>query len=88
MTAASTRATPATGSVEDWSRTYSRRVLFTDLLALVWVVFGVQIAWLGLQSNLATNTADVRLSYFAISVVVILVWMGALALYDTRGDRH
>lgn len=87
MTAASTRATPATGSVEDWSRTYSRRVLFTDLLALVWVVFGVQIAWLGLQSNLATNTADVRLSYFAISVVVILVWMGALALYDTRGDR-
>ncbi|WFR68140.1 hypothetical protein P9139_07455 [Curtobacterium flaccumfaciens] len=76
MTAASTRTTPTTGSTRDWSRSYSRRVLFTDLLALIWVVFGVQIAWLGLESNLATNTADVRLSYFAISVVVILVWMG------------
>nr|WP_308159193.1 sugar transferase [Curtobacterium sp. ISL-83] len=61
--------------------------MFTDLLALVWVVFGTQIAWLGLDSNLATNTADVRLSYFGISIVVIIVWMSALALYDTRGDR-
>lgn len=87
MTAATTRPAAGVGSAEDWSRTYSRRVLFTDLLALIWVVFGVQIAWLGLASNLATNTADVRLSYFAISVVVILVWMSALALYDTRGDR-
>ncbi|MBF4614143.1 sugar transferase [Curtobacterium sp. VKM Ac-1376] len=71
----------------DWSRTYSRRVLLTDLLAVIWVVFGVQIAWLGLQSNLATNTADLRLSYSAISIVVIVVWMGALALYDTRDAR-
>ncbi|ROP65055.1 sugar transferase [Curtobacterium sp. ZW137] len=87
MTAETTRSSAALGSTEDWSRAYSRRVLFTDLLALIWVVFGVQIAWLGLESNLATNTADVRLSYFGISVVVIIVWMSALALYDTRGDR-
>ena len=50
-------------------------------------VFGVQIAWLGLDSNLATNTADLRLSYTGISIVVIVVWMTALALYDTRGHR-
>lgn len=72
---------------DSWRRQYSRGVLFTDLLALIWVVFGVQIAWLGFDSNLATNTADVRLSYFGISLVVIVVWMSALALYDTRGDR-
>lgn len=76
-----------TGSTEDWSRRYSRRVLVTDLLALIWVVFGVQIAWLGLASKLATDTADLRLSYTGISILVIVVWMTALALYDTRGDR-
>ncbi|MFJ3384362.1 MULTISPECIES: sugar transferase [unclassified Curtobacterium] len=87
MTAGAIRSPGATGVAEDWSRRYSRGVLLTDLLALVWVVFGVQIAWLGLGSNLATNTADLSLSYFGISVVVIIVWMSALALYDTRGDR-
>ncbi|MGY2897567.1 exopolysaccharide biosynthesis polyprenyl glycosylphosphotransferase [Curtobacterium sp. PvP017] len=62
-------------------------MLFTDLLVLVWVVFGVQIAWLGLDSNLATNTNDLRLNYTAISVGVILLWLGALAIYDTRSAR-
>ncbi|AIV39418.1 polyprenyl glycosylphosphotransferase [Curtobacterium sp. MR_MD2014] len=87
MTAEAVHRPVSTGSTREWSRTYSRRVLVTDLLALIWVVFGVQIAWLGFDSNLMTNTADLRLSYFGISVVVIAVWMIGLALYDTRGDR-
>ncbi len=87
MTAEAVRRSVSTGSPREWSRTYSRRVLITDLLALIWVVFGVQIAWLGFDSDLMTNTADLRLSYFGISVVVIAVWMVGLALYDTRGDR-
>jgi exopolysaccharide biosynthesis polyprenyl glycosylphosphotransferase len=87
MTASAVRAGASVGSTEEWSRAYSRRVLVTDLLAVIWVVFGVQIAWLGATSALATNEADLRLSYFAISVVVIIVWMSALALYDTRGER-
>jgi exopolysaccharide biosynthesis polyprenyl glycosylphosphotransferase len=87
MTAGAVRVSASTGSTEEWSRSYSRRVLVTDFLALFWVVFGVQIAWLGLDSNLATNTADLRLSYTGISIVVIAVWMSALALYDTRGHR-
>ncbi|MFL0390101.1 sugar transferase [Curtobacterium sp. 179-B 9B NHS] len=87
VTAEAVHRPVSTGSTREWSRTYSRRVLVTDLLALIWVVFGVQIAWLGFDSNLMTNTADLRLSYFGISVVVIAVWMIGLALYDTRGDR-
>ncbi len=87
MTAEAVHQPVSTGSTREWSRTYSRRVLVTDLLALIWVVFGVQIAWLGFDSDLMTNTADLRLSYFGISVVVIAVWMIGLALYDTRGDR-
>lgn len=87
MTVQSERAATTPASTLEWSRRYSRRVLVTDLLALIWVVFGVQIAWLGFSSDLATNTADLRLSYFAISVVVIAVWMIGLAVYDTRGPR-
>jgi exopolysaccharide biosynthesis polyprenyl glycosylphosphotransferase len=87
MTAGAVRLPQATGSTAEWSRTYSRRVLITDLLALIWVVFGVQIAWLGLSSNLATDAADLRLSYTGISIIVIIVWMAALAIYDTRGAR-
>ncbi|WP_132100737.1 sugar transferase [Curtobacterium sp. PhB146] len=87
VTADALRAPSVVGARDEWSRSYSRRVLITDLLALIWVVFGVQIAWLGIESNLATNTADLRLSYSAISIVVIVVWMSALALYDTRGAR-
>jgi exopolysaccharide biosynthesis polyprenyl glycosylphosphotransferase len=87
MSAGAVRLPRSTGSTAEWSRTYSRRVLITDLLALIWVVFGVQIAWLGLSSNLATDAADLRLSYTGISIVVIIVWMTALAVYDTRGAR-
>jgi len=87
MTAQAARTETRDRSTEEWRRVYSRRVLFTDLLVLIWVVFGVQIAWLGIDSNLATNANDLRLSYTGISLLVIVVWMTALALYDTRGDR-
>lgn len=84
-TSAPSRA--AQPSTADWSRAYGRRVLFTDLLVLIWVVFGVQIAWLGFDSNLATNANDLRLNYTGISIIVILLWLGALAVFDTRGAR-
>jgi exopolysaccharide biosynthesis polyprenyl glycosylphosphotransferase len=74
-------------STLDWSRRYSRGIMITDLLVLIWVVFGVQIAWLGIDSKLATNANDLRLSYTGISVLIILLWMAALGIWDTRGDR-
>lgn len=83
----STPSRAAQPSTADWSRAYGRRVLFTDLLVLIWVVFGVQIAWLGFDSNLATNTNDLRLNYTGISIIVIMLWLGALAVFDTRGAR-
>ncbi len=71
----------------EWSRRYSRGIAITDLLVLIWVVFGVQIAWLGIDSKLATNANDLRLSYTGISVLIIVLWMAALGIWDTRGDR-
>lgn len=83
------RVLPANG----WSRIYARCLLATDFLVLVWVVFGVQIAWLGLDSNVSAtrntslNLNDATISYTAVSLIVIAVWLGALTFYGSRGDR-
>jgi len=72
-----------------WEATYSRRLVFTDVLALVWVVFGVQIAWFGFDSQqVAGSSADLALSYTSVSVILIAAWLAVLALYDTRGARY
>lgn len=74
----------------DWRQVYARRLLLTDLLVLIWVVFGVQIAWFGFTSadvSFRGRLADVALSYTAASVFVVAVWMWMLAVYETRGYR-
>jgi exopolysaccharide biosynthesis polyprenyl glycosylphosphotransferase len=74
----------------DWRRSYASRLAVTDLLVLIWVVFGTQIAWFGFgTSNVAFrgNLNDVAVSYMAISVILVIAWMLTLAVYDTRGYR-
>ncbi|MBF4575266.1 sugar transferase [Frondihabitans sp. VKM Ac-2883] len=79
---------PATHS--DWSLDYARRLRITDLLVLVWVVFGVQIAWFGFDSQKLSgrgNVNDLAINYTAVSIVVIVAWMIMLAVYATRDYR-
>ncbi|WIJ45900.1 sugar transferase [Curtobacterium citreum] len=74
---------------DGWEATYSRRLVITDLLALVWVVFGVQIAWFGFDSrNVTGSPADLALGYTTVSVVLVAAWLVMLALYDTRDPRY
>ena len=46
----------------DWRRRYARNVWFTDLLVLIWVVYGTQIAWFGFGNAEVSIRADARLS--------------------------
>jgi exopolysaccharide biosynthesis polyprenyl glycosylphosphotransferase len=76
--------------LEDWRRRFQRRLVFTDLLALVWVVFGTQIAWFGFGNAQLAIDADARISdisYWVFSVALILIWMGALSWSDSRSPR-
>jgi exopolysaccharide biosynthesis polyprenyl glycosylphosphotransferase len=74
---------------DGWGATYSRRLVITDVLALGWVVFGVQIAWFGFDSrNVAGSPADLALGYTFVSVVLIVAWLAVLALFDTRDPRY
>ncbi len=74
-----------------WSVRLATRVLMTDLLVLVWVVFGTQIAWLGADTTFLGGVtgarSDIEISYTIVSVALIACWMLALQLYDTRSFR-
>lgn len=74
----------------DWRRRYARNLWITDLLVLIWVVYGTQIAWLGLDdARVATGRrSDLPdISYWLFSAGLIIIWMWALALIDSRTDR-
>lgn len=73
-----------------WRRIYARRLWISDLLVLIWVVYGTQIAWFGLgAAEIAIRTGRVagEISYWSFSTALILVWMLALSLADTRDYR-
>ena len=64
--------------------------MITDLMVLIWVVFGVQIAWFGFTTADVEFRGDLRevgVSYTAISLVLIAAWMLALSIYGSRGYR-
>ncbi|WEO77978.1 sugar transferase [Cryobacterium sp. SO2] len=64
--------------------------MITDLLVLIWVVFGVQIAWFGMSAanvGVGSNRTVVAVSYTLISVSIILSWMLMLGIFGTRGYR-
>jgi exopolysaccharide biosynthesis polyprenyl glycosylphosphotransferase len=72
-----------------WATIYGRRLVITDVLALVWVTFGVQIAYFGFDSRaVAGSPADLALGYTAVSLFIVIVWLIVLALYDTRDPRY
>lgn len=75
---------------QNWRDTYARNLVLTDLLVLIWVVFGVHIAWFGVSSadvRFGGNLTQIAVSYTAISIIVIASWMLMLGIYGTRGYR-
>lgn len=77
-------------SGRNWRDVYAARLVVTDLLVLIWVVFGVQIAWFGVASadvRLGGNLTQVAISYSAISLGIIAAWMLMLGIYGSRGYR-
>ncbi len=77
-------------SKDDWQRRYARRLIVTDLIAVVWAVIGVQLVWLGTDEAAATFTnlpSNTGLGYTFISVGVIASWMLIIGVTGSRGPR-
>ena len=85
-----TVAPAAVGSAHDWRTIYAARLAMTDLLVLVWVVFGVQILWFGLDTadvSFRGSASDLVVSYSLVSVILIMGWLALLHIYGTRESR-
>jgi exopolysaccharide biosynthesis polyprenyl glycosylphosphotransferase len=90
QSATQTLSKPATPRSDRWRQRYGRRIWFSDILVLIWVVYGTQIAWFGLGNAQIAMREDHRLSdlsYWIFSTCLVLVWMWALSLIDSRSDR-
>jgi exopolysaccharide biosynthesis polyprenyl glycosylphosphotransferase len=74
----------------DWRDTYAGRLFVTDLLVLIWVVFGVQIAWFGFAETdiqFRGRMNEIAIDYSVFSVTLIAAWMFVLGIYGSRGYR-
>ena len=74
----------------DWRRRYASLLRLTDLLVLVWVVYGTQIAWFGFGNAQVSIREDSRItdiSYWLFSGGLVAAWMWTLSLADTRDHR-
>jgi exopolysaccharide biosynthesis polyprenyl glycosylphosphotransferase len=89
-------STTSTGSIpippapDRWRQRYARRIWFSDLFVLVWVVYGTQILWFGLGNADVAIRHDSRLnefSYWLFSTGLVIAWMWALSLIDSRSER-
>ncbi|KAA9107790.1 sugar transferase [Microbacterium rhizomatis] len=73
-----------------WRRRYGTLLWVTDLLALIWVVYGTQIIWFGTGNAQVAMRDDSRfdeISYWVFSAILVILWMWALSFADSRSHR-
>lgn len=73
-----------------WRRDYAARLWFSDLFVLIWAVYGTQLLWFGWGNAQVAIREDSRFnefSYWAFSAVLVIAWMWALSLIDSRDHR-
>lgn len=75
---------------DHWRDRYARRLWLSDLAVLAAIVFGTQIAWFGLGTTDVVVREDSvlsELSYWGFSTGLLVAWMWALSLADSRAAR-
>lgn len=73
-----------------WQSQFTRRLWISDAVVLIWVVFGTQIFWFGTGNAQLALLQDHRFSdiaYWRLSVLLVVLWLWALALADSRSHR-
>jgi len=74
----------------DWRVVYARRIAITDTLAIIWVVFAVQLLRFGFDeapvSGLSSQAA-VSAGYATISVLLVVSWSLMLGIFGSRNVR-
>lgn len=84
------RSLPAPARMLDWRRSLSRKIWATDLVVIVIASFGAQLVWFdSFGTNVITRDDSTiqPFSYTIMSVLLVVAWMWALALSDSRSSR-
>ena len=74
----------------NWRRAYATRLVVTDVLVLVWAVVGAALVNFGVRPAPISGpawSAPLGLSYWALSVVLVVVWALVLGATGSRGYR-
>ncbi|WP_437582561.1 sugar transferase [Paramicrobacterium sp. CJ85] len=66
-----------------WSEIYARRVVVSDVVIVLAVVFLTQVVWLGT----GTELAGVGVGYWGVSLCLSIAWMIVLEIYGSRSSR-
>jgi len=80
----------ATADTKDWVKSYAFRLRATDVLVVAWAVFGSQFAWFGVAESAVAIDGRLQffaVSYSAVSVGLVAVWLISLSWYATRDSR-
>ncbi|MGR0220631.1 sugar transferase [Agromyces sp. ZXT2-6] len=90
LTRQTEKVTPAE-AVAEWQRAYVQRLRVTDLVVIVFAVYGSQFIRFGTSGTSLRipgdgERADFLLSYFIVSALLAAGWFFSLALFGTR-DR-
>ncbi|MCR2764230.1 sugar transferase [Microbacterium sp. zg.B48] len=83
-------ATRVRTATSRWRERYARQLRVSDLLVLVWAVYGTQMIWFGAGNAQLSIREDSRLSeisYWLFSAGLVVAWMWALTLIDSRSYR-
>ncbi|MGX5772900.1 sugar transferase [Microbacterium trichothecenolyticum] len=73
-----------------WRRAYATRLWLSDAFVLIWAVYGTQLLWFGWGNAQVAIRQDSRFnefSYWIFSAVLVIAWMWALSLIDSRDHR-
>ncbi|WP_370450374.1 sugar transferase [Cryobacterium sp. TMS1-20-1] len=83
------RRTIGTTRRKSWQRAFAVRLFATDALVVSCVVYGSQLLWFGFApvELVAEGGLDLRASYLAVSVVLVVSWMVMLDVFATRDHK-
>jgi exopolysaccharide biosynthesis polyprenyl glycosylphosphotransferase len=76
--------------VNDWAQRYAARLLVTDVVVIVWAVFGSELAWFGTAEanvEITGRLSNLTVSYTAVSVALSLAWIFMLTAAASRDSR-
>src|SRR3954469_3840196 len=79
-----------TAAHSPWEISYSRKLLYTDTLAVVGSVFGAQILWVRVHAWIVREPAIAAAAQpFATlySIGLVTLWLGYLAFFGSRDSR-